>query len=375
MPEESFKQLVQRYLNQVIYVDKVSDECPFFPHHIHIEPTNMCNLRCVHCHHHNQKAITRPFGMMAMDMYKKIINEIAPLKCSITLDVNGEPLLHPQIIEMVAYAKDKGLYTSLLTNATRLTESVSQHLIDRGLDRIVFSFDGARKDVYESIRIRSAFEPALLHVLAFIKLNHERGHHTHVCMSIILQKRTQMHIDEYRRYFSRLPVDKIFVSNLLTLSGGSGACDEIDMAQLQSGAAENWPVCRVPWEDLSVNWDGEVSPCPLDYNLAYSLGNIKDSSLQEMWNNEQLKQFRRAHLEKNYRIIETNGPLCGSCNCLWDPEYDLRRFRDFTVEAIYRTAVHYAHQFAQQQQADDEQKYKNLLAEINSMQAIPGLKQ
>ena len=370
--EETFKQIVRRYLGQVEYVRNASEECPFFPQHIYIEPTNACNLRCIHCHHHEvspgRQAITRPFGMMEMEVYRKVIDEVAPLNCHVTLDLQGEPTLHPKLIEMVTYAKGKNLFTSVLTNGTRLTKSLAQTFINLELDRIVFSFDGVDKEVFESVRARAKFEPTLRNVLNFIKLNHEQGHHTHVCMSVILQERTAGHVEEYKRYFNKLPIDNTFVSNLLNLSGGSGASDEIDMAALQQGPRQSWPICRVPWEDLSVNWDGEISACPLDYNVVYSIGNIKDSSLQEMWNNERMRQFRRAHLTKDYGLVEENGALCGSCNCMWDPEYDLRRFRDFAVEAIYRNAVHFAYQFADQPVSDDDRKYENLLAELERVE-------
>lgn len=370
-PEDAFKRIVRRYLDQVEYVRSISDESPFFPQHIHIEPTNACNLRCIHCHHHElasgRQAITRPFGMMDMDVYRKVIDEIAPVKCAITLDVQGEPTLHPRFTEMVAYAKSMGLFTSVLTNATKLTDALAQALIDLKLDRIVFSFDGVDKEVYEGIRVKSQFEPTLRNVLNFIRLNHEQGHHTHVCASIILQERTVGHLEDYKRYFNRLPVDKIFVSNLLTLSGGSGVSSEIDVDKLQQGPRQAWPICRVPWENLTVNWDGEITACPLDYNVVYSIGNVKNASLREIWNSRRMKQFRQAHLKRDYRLVEENGPLCESCNCVWDPEYDLRNFRDFAVEAIYRQAVHFAHQFSEQPILDDEQKYKNLLIELEKV--------
>ena len=256
----------------------------------------------------------------------------------------------------------------MLTNATRLTDDLAQTLIDLKLDRIVFSFDGVDKEVYESVRIRAKFEPVLRNLLSFVKLNHEQGHHTHICASIILQERTAEHIEDYEHYFGKLPVDKIFVSNLLNLSGGSGASSEINMDELQQSARQTWPICRVPWENLAVNWDGEITVCPLDYNVVYSIGHVRNSSLQEMWNNERIRQFRRAHLTKDYSLVEENGPLCGSCNCMWDPEYDLRRFRDFAVEAIYRNAVHFAHQFAAQPVSDDDRKYENLLAKLEKVE-------
>jgi radical SAM protein with 4Fe4S-binding SPASM domain len=281
---------------------------------------------------------------------------------------------------MVAYAKSKSIFTSVLTNATELTDELAQELIDLNLDRIVFSFDAVNKEIYESIRIRSKFESTIRNILNFVKLNHEQGHHTHVCASMVSQERNRQHIEEYRLFFARIPVDKVFVNPLLNLAGTSGVSEEIDMSELRQGARENWPICRVPWQDLTVNWDGEVSACPVDTEVVYSVGNVKDATLQEMWNNERMRQFRRAHLTKDYSLVEENGPLCGNCNCLWLPEYDLRDYQDYAIETIYREAVQFAHQFVGQaapdggQEYDDRQKYENLLAELGKVEQRLGQK-
>ena len=120
---------VDRIIKQMEYSKNIKDTSPLFPQHVHIEPTNACNLQCIHCHHHpdypeNPNTFTRKRGIMKMELYKKVINEIAPLKCSITLDVQGEPTLHPKFMEMVRYAKERNVYTSVLSNGTKLTEKM-----------------------------------------------------------------------------------------------------------------------------------------------------------------------------------------------------------------------------------------------------------
>ena len=373
-PAQEFKRLVRYYMGQTECIRRLSDEAPLFPQLILIEPTNACNLRCVHCHHHEgpggRRGLTRSIGVMNVALFRKVIDEIAPLHTAITLNVQGEPTLHPAFVRMVAYAKQRQVHSSVLTNATRLTEGMSRALIDLGLDRIVFSFDAVEESIYESIRIRSKFKPTLSNILRFIRMNHESGHHTHVCMSMVEQQRNRAHAETYERYFNRLPVDKVFRNPLLNLSGASGTCNEIDLAQLRQGPRESWPICRVPWECLTVNWDGEVCPCPVDVNVVFSVGNVAESSLQDIWNNERMQTFRRAHLTRRHDLIESNGPLCGSCNCLWDADYDLRRFDEHAVEAIYRSAEQFAHRFKLTPSLQEDDKYKNLLAEMDKLDPV-----
>lgn len=334
-----FNQFVARFLAQLEYAQDLGEESLLFPHHIHIEPTNTCNLRCIHC---IQERMTRKRGLMRWEIYTRIINEIAPLGCSVTLDVQGEPLLHPQITEMVDYAKEKGCHVSLLTNATRLSVEVSSRLIHNKLDRIVFSFDAIEKDLYEKIRKRADFQVTLYNILKFIELNCQMGQPTFVCMSIIRQEATRGHIDTYKEYFNALPIHTLFVSDLLNMSGASKTAEEINLGEKKLIPRSDWPVCRVPWENITINWDGTICPCPLDYDIIWPAGNVGDMRLQDIWNSKAFRTFRRAHLDHDYSDIEQWGVLCSECNCLWDPEYDMRRYKDFAKSAIVRQAQQYS---------------------------------
>jgi radical SAM protein with 4Fe4S-binding SPASM domain len=366
----SLRRTVGRAVKMAQYSGHPGEECPYFPQLIQVEPTNACNLRCVHCHHHegNAPSKVRRFGMMNPEVFEKVAAEAAAHDCAVTLNVQGEPTLHPRFADMVAILKSKGVFTSVITNATRLDEALSAKLVDCGLDRIVFSFDSIDKATYEKVRVRSKFEPTLSNVLGFIRMNHERGHRTHVCMSMVFQSRTRGLADAYEKYFSRLPVDKIFLNPLLNLSGSSGSgSEEIDVSGLMSRPKEQHPVCRIPWDILTVNWDGEVCPCPVDVNLVYSVGNVKDSSLWDLWNNDRMRAYRRAHLEKDFRAIEAKGPLCSACNCRWQQDYDMSKYPDYAVEAVCRAAVHFAPSLVSQPRPGGDDKYANLLLEISGL--------
>lgn len=365
-----FKKIVGRVINQVIYVENISEIMPLFPQYIHIEPTNACNLRCVHCHHargsDGRSSINRRFGMMDMDIFRKVIDELAGHDTPVTLDTQGEPTLHPHFLDMVKYAKSKDVHLSVITNAVKLDEGLSRELVRLKLDRIVFSFDSVDEQLYEATRVRAKFKPTLKNVLRFIEINHLAGHPTHVCMSMVYRKKNETFADEYREFFNQLPVDKIFLNPLLNLAGLSPVADEIEPNEMEKQPKSDWPICRVPWESMTVNWDGEVGPCPVDVNVVYSIGNARDFTLGELWNNERMRCFRRAHINKEYELIEENGPLCGSCNCKFDKDYDLRDYGNYAVEAIYRNAVQHAHQLIEKPEIDitDKQKYENLRMEI-----------
>lgn len=367
---ENLAFFVRRNIEQLVYTQNLSELSPVFPVRLYIEPTNACNLRCIHCHHNNIKedVFKRRPGLMDFDVFKKIIDEIKGRHCEISLNAQGEPLLHKDIIEMVRYCKRNGVFVSVLTNATLLTEEISKELVLSRLDRIVFSFDSIKKAEYEAIRVNGSFDPTLLNILKFIRINEDSGHNTFVCCSVVVQNTNRESIEDYDRYFYSLPVDNIFHSQLLNLSGNSGVAGEVDMkGKKKVFGKKDFPICRVPWEMMTVNWDGEVTACGLDFNVLYPVGSIKDSTLTELWNSKKMRAFRRSHLENDFAPIEKAGHLCGRCNCRHDDEYDIRNYRLFTERDLLRKFDQYSTGDASQKRRPDMRRYKKLSEEIERL--------
>ena len=73
---------------------------------------------------------------------------------SLKLNWRGEPLLHPQLCEIIRHAKEQGIVDVIInTNATHLDDSYAEKLLNSGLDYIIFSFDGGTKETYEKNRV------------------------------------------------------------------------------------------------------------------------------------------------------------------------------------------------------------------------------
>lgn len=329
----AFESEVGRLIDQIEYFGSPQDSIPLFPSHIHIEPTNACNLRCIHC---IQPVMQRKRGLMNFAIFKKIIDEIAPLQCSITLDVQGEPLLHPQILDMVEYSKKNNCYTSLITNATLLTSKKSEQLISMGLDRIVFSFDSIDKEIYEKVRIRGNFVNTLKNIETFIDLNSQSGHPVFICMSAVVQEQTKKAIQQYREYFTGKEIDTIYTCTLLNMSGYSRTANQVDITK-----KNNKVICRLPWESIVVNWNGDVCPCPVDFEAQWLVGNVREHSLQELWNNEQFCHFRQLHLLGDLEATCVVRDLCNKCSALLDSEYDMRHFSRYAKKRIIRLCEQY----------------------------------
>jgi hypothetical protein len=84
------------------------------------EPTTSCNLRCPECPS-GLRSFTRPTGMLPPELFKKTMDELASRLWYLIFYFQGEPYLHPEFLDLVEYASQKGLYTATSTNAHFLT--------------------------------------------------------------------------------------------------------------------------------------------------------------------------------------------------------------------------------------------------------------
>lgn len=110
--------------------------------------TNACNLYCDHCY---RDAGVKAEEELTTEQGKKLIDEIAQAGFKIMIFSGGEPLMRPDIYELVAHAKAKGLRPVFGTNGTLITEEVAQRLKDAGAMGMGISLDSidpARHDKF-----------------------------------------------------------------------------------------------------------------------------------------------------------------------------------------------------------------------------------
>ncbi|ADD67256.1 Radical SAM domain protein [Denitrovibrio acetiphilus DSM 12809] len=370
--QELLKKQLVRYLDFYEFALNPSNKISIFPEHVHIEPTNSCNLKCIHCSQsgRDMNITTKKRGFMDFGLYCKIIDEIKGKVARISLNVHGEPLLHPQVLDMVRYGKEAGIRVNLLTNATKLTEDITEKLLELKLDRVVFSFDSIDKEILESVRVGNKFLPTFRNILYFIKRNYETGRNTFICASMVLFSKTEEHKDEYNEYFMSLPVDTTFNSSILNLAGSSSVSHEVDMQALHEQYKGNQPICKTPWENITVNWDGTVSPCPLDYNEAHVVGDANTESLFDIWNGEKYQKFRQCHLDNDFKWIDDQGVLCSDCNGRYFPDYDLRNQKKNIPDYIVRQFEVYAKNMYSAGKEDATEKYEKVCSELNRVNGL-----
>lgn len=260
------------------------------PHLHQIEPTNHCPYTCVMCP--RSEKMSRALGFMEMDLYTKIIDEVAGFSeetrsKEIELFHFGESLLHPGIAGMVGYAAERELPITLSVNAPQLEPALAEEILRRGAHKIIISLDGTDAASYREIRGPAAdFDLARTHIEALVTLKTKLRVATEVVVRMIHLEANRDQILPFKWEWERRGI----AVDIRTFFPWG----EPDMAEL--GPYGTYPPgmpCPFPWQHLVVQWNGDVVPCCRDYNGEIRLGNVADESLVEIWNNGLYRQLRR----------------------------------------------------------------------------------
>lgn len=315
------------------YIEKVRVKSkPFLA--FQIEPTSRCQLKCVMCPRtvFSDEWIN---GDMPLSVYKKI-SRYFHLVQNIHLQGWGEPLLHPELFDMIQIAKAENCKASLTTNGVLLTHNKSKELIIKGLDTIVISISGATRETHESIRCGSHFEQIIdnIRTLSNLKLK-MKSKTPKLALSFLMTKTNIKELPEAVSLAKDLGINEFVATNLdytptqaqddLKLfscnSADLSAKNHIDAAQIRAQEIrlpfrvypiemEEVVMCEMnPLQIVFISFDGCVSPCVYlnmtkrgliprifcgkQYEIERQcFGNIGEYDFMEIWKREDYKNFR-----------------------------------------------------------------------------------
>ncbi len=132
-----------------------------------------CNLKCVHCYSQS-KDIEYP-GELNTKEAKAMLDGLAEYGAPVILFSGGEPLMRKDLMELITYAKDKGLRAVISTNGTLITEEKAEELKQFGLSYVGISLDGLRETNDKFRGIEGAFDDALQGIRNCLKLGIKVG--------------------------------------------------------------------------------------------------------------------------------------------------------------------------------------------------------
>ncbi|MBN2483451.1 MAG: radical SAM protein [Candidatus Omnitrophica bacterium] len=260
---------------------------PRFPLHVDFEISSLCNLQCPMCYRPHRTDSND--GFMDLNAYKQGVDECAKFDLySIRLSWRGEPTMHSDLVEMVRYAKEKGIKeVSFITNGFKLDEKLSHDLVTAGIDYFSVSIDGVGEK-YNEIRYPSRFDEMVKRLKNMRELRDTiGGGYPRIRINSIWSAIKDTKQDYYNT-FSPI-VDFITVN------------PDYDHSLKDTGIDPDH-VCQYLYQRLTVMWDGTVPLCICDKSKEVVLGKLGIDSLYDIWHSSLLNKMR--DLQKQGRIRE-----------------------------------------------------------------------
>ncbi|MBI4161500.1 MAG: radical SAM protein [Acidobacteria bacterium] len=298
---------------------------PRVPAQVQVEITNRCNFDCVMC---QRKDLGVVFRDMPFDLFRRVLDRIPDSTRLVCLTGWGEPLLHPDLPEMIRYARDRGKLPIFTTNGVLLRGDAAERILASGVHALTFSIDSLEPEAgtllhwepsavvrnvrevvgrirRDSLPIRTGINTTLHagreeDVFRVIRFAAETGIEQVSVLRLDLRFQPRLRrcaweeersiLRRAHRLGRRLSVR---VQSVLSDHGPGGGL----LSRLN-------PRCPKPFDYVYVNWKGEVTPC---CNLpTLGLQNILEHDLQQVWNGKAFSRFRREQRA-----------ICGKCDVLY----------------------------------------------------------
>lgn len=299
LPDESLpKYLVHRYRYEVFPQRNIVDD---YPPYLQIEPSSVCNFRCVFCFETDPTFTDKNsgfMGRMGLDLFKEVIDRAEGNVEFLSLASRGEPMVCPDIIPMLEYTRGKFLNLKMNTNASLLDEARAHAILSGGVKTLVFSVDAAKEPLYSQLRVNGKLSVVLKNIERFQNLRTTQYTDSKIITRVSGVKFSDdQDLDSMTEMWGGLVDQVAFVQynpweNVYNeaLNGMTTPCSDL-------------------WRRMFVWWDGKVNPCDVDYKSALSVGTFPGQGLSELWRSANYTALREAHLNQARSSV---GP-CNRC--------------------------------------------------------------
>lgn len=290
--------LVHRYRYEMFPQLHMLDD---FPPYLQIEPSSICNYRCVFCFETDKFFTKRSngfMGHMSLDTFKGIVDQAEGHVEFISLASRGEPLLCPDIEPMLAYTRGKFLNLKLNTNASLLDESKCHAILQSGIRTLVFSADAAEEPLYSKLRVGGKLSVVLANVERFQRIRQTQYPDSRMITRVSGVKfDDRQDLDAMQKLWGELADQVAFVNY-----------NPWENSYLRDMTKVTEP-CSDLWRRMFVWWDGKVNPCDVDYRSTLSVGGLANGNLSELWVSPAYQSLRAAHIENRRGSVAT----CNRC--------------------------------------------------------------
>ncbi len=321
--------------------------------HVNMDVIERCNLRCKHCPYVNYREQLVENATISREFLAQLEEQVFPYAGRVSLSSFHEPLMAPEQFIQATNAVNRCHVPTVdvVTNGLLLEEDTATFML-QNIDLIRISADGATAATYEDIRQGGSFDLFMqkMEALSDLRKNLALQDKTRITLTACIVRRNVHEAVKFVELVHRLGFDWLElrlakISTVVELTGDDQIChapQESDsyLAKARKRAAElgqgitlppsleeiqasNLPRpkftnCLYPWREVQISPQGGVIPCCM-WHSTHDLGNMKESSFEEVWNGE---HWRRLRWE--FESSKLSRPGCIDCEVhfnIADPRY------------------------------------------------------
>lgn len=332
------------------------------PYTLDINPTDKCNLKCIHCWQRVFKNIDSSYELSDEELIRVVKEAINFGVNEFEITGGGEPLIRKALLlKIIKIIKKAKRFGNITTNGTLFTESDVKEFIKVGWDRITFSLDGPNREINDFLRGKGCFERVVESINLFNKLKRKfnkklpqikfnvvvwNKNYNKVCEIVKLAKKLNcelIHFDSltiHPKSGEKLKLNKKqreefekFAKKAKILAENYGIWTNVDMLTKEFLEKSNEMVkiikkegrgngflsisCYEPWWHLVIKTNGTAQPCCL-YDEKEE--NVKNKSLREIWFGDFFGKVREGIKRKKF------SSFCSICNA--GQVFENRRLRE-----------------------------------------------
>ena len=273
-----------------------------------IEITNACNLNCLMC---NTKLSKRQIGFIDPGIFEKVIQQLQGIGIQrICLHTVGETFMYENIKELLGILKKYDFYLWLSSNG-QFPKRIEEACRDfrETINELRFSIDGAIRGTYEYIRKGASFDKLFDSLNVIHKINGgKRDYRIILTIDSIL---SMTNISEIQLFF------KVFGKYCWPEHINFHIVDSLSPDPAFFNKEFNFPhlvrskvPCELPFRSIYFTYGGKATLCCRDYNEDLVVGDIKKSSILELWNSPRAEKIRQ--MQSNPGAIDIKA--CQNCN-------------------------------------------------------------
>ncbi|OGI18007.1 MAG: hypothetical protein A2255_00470 [Candidatus Melainabacteria bacterium RIFOXYA2_FULL_32_9] len=276
-----------------------------FPKRVLLELTSKCNSYCTMC---PRNILTREEKHMDTQLAKSVIKQLAEVGISgLWLYNIGESLLHPDFFEILDYCRSFDTLGTiwLSTNGEIFDKNIQEKLLEYPVDILNYSVNAMSEDNYKKIAPNLDFYRVQNNLKNFVELKRQENKFKPVIRAQMIEfpdMNSEIH-DFMDKYGDK--VDIVSINKLELFS--QNVCNDNSKETITNNKIKKCN--RIDREDFMIFSDGSVSCCDTDFNCTFNLGNVKESSISEIYNGKKYQDLIKKYQEGRLHEQE----LCSKC--------------------------------------------------------------